>query len=135
MKEFLGRVVYNFILILIGIGIAHSQLPSDLITYQDAPIKPLSLQHVSPESAKAIDAGNSPLGAWEPMAQFTLGRANSEDSTVLQSWYSNVGIPESLTKFSQAEEPLPASVVENTTAGNVSEFPADFQSNADIMFL
>ena len=82
------NVLRNFVLIMIGVMIAHytasAQLPSDLITKQPAPAC-LDLGNTAPDSAKAIDGLNPELQAFKLTEMADLGHYNTAIQPVIQA--------------------------------------------------
>ena len=114
------NVLRNFILIMIGVAIAHSvvsaQLPSDFITHQNAPAV-ADLQHVSPEAVKAIDNLNPGLTSFHLTDMADLGHYSA--STREETQESNETQTEAIRDF-VGEEVAPLVNVGNLT-GNVTE--------------
>lgn len=94
------NVLRNFILIMIGVAIAHSvvsaQLPSDFITYQNAP-SAIDLQHVSPNAARSIDNLNPELTTFQLVDMADLGHYSA--STREETQESNETQTEAIKDF------------------------------------
>lgn len=83
MKPFMRGVAYNFLLIMIGITIAHSTLPSDEIRHVAAP-GVIDLQHIDPAAPKAFAAQDGNLSMFSLRELPNLGHYCSWADTEVQ---------------------------------------------------
>ena len=108
------NVLRNFILIMIGVMIAHftasAQLPSDLITKQPAPTC-IDLSNTAPSSARVIDALNPELGPFKLIETANLGH------------YSAALVEETQADMDTATEAVKGFLVGDVAAGNSSLEP------------
>ena len=108
------NVLRNFILIMIGVMIAHftasAQLPSDLITKHPAPVC-LDLRNTAPSSALAIDALNPELGPFKLIETANLGH------------YSAALVEETQGDLDTATNVVKGFLVGDVAAGNSSLEP------------
>jgi hypothetical protein len=93
--------------LLILIGIAGAQLPSDLIVKQNAPTK-LDLSNTAPSSAKAINDLNAKLTKQPKWSMPDIGYLTSEKVTLVQTDFELV--TKAIQNFVNGSNALPVSV-------------------------
>lgn len=101
--------------LLLLVGLASAQLPSDFITHQNAP-SAIDLQHVSPNAVKAIDNLNPELAAFQPTDMADLGHYSASTREEIQ--VSNETQTEAIRDF-VGDEVAPLGNVGNL-AGNAT---------------
>ena len=84
------------LIIVLLIGLASAQLPSDFITHQNAPLA-IDLQHVSPNAARSIDNLNPELTAFQLVDMADLGHYSA--STREETQESNETQTEAIKDF------------------------------------
>lgn len=107
------RIILGLLLL---VGLASAQLPSDLIAHQNAP-PAIDLQHVSPNAAKLIDNLNPGLSSFQLTDMADLGHYSA--STREETQGSNETQTEAIKDFVGGEV-APLVNVGNPT-GNVTE--------------
>ena len=70
--------------LLLLVGLASAQLPSDFITHQNAP-SAIDLQHVSPNAAKSIDNLNPELTSFQMRDMADLGHYSTATREEIQA--------------------------------------------------
>ena len=98
----------SLLIVLLLIGFANAQLPSDLITKHPAPVC-LDLLNTAPSSALAIDALNPVLGPFKLIETANLGH------------YSAALVEETQADMDTATEAVKGFLVGDEVAGNGSE--------------
>ncbi|WP_442766596.1 hypothetical protein [Mitsuokella multacida] len=100
------------VLIVVALAALSAAMPSDLI--QKGP-KPglLALSGTTPESAKAIDALNEPLGMFRARDIPNIGHYASWAATYDQDLEAPVGVPEKLLNFTKMKIDLPENISES----------------------
>lgn len=106
----------TFLAIVLLIGLASCQLPSDLITKQPVPTA-IDLSNVAPSSAKAIDGLNPELTRSQFSDIDNLGHYNSYNIEEVQN--ATDGIDPTLQKFAGGTEALLPNV--GNATGNITE--------------
>lgn len=100
------------LIIVLLIGLASAQLPSDFITHQNAP-SAIDLQHVSPNAAKSIDNLNPELSSFELRDMADLGHYSASTREEIQG--SNETQTEAIKEF------VGGSVAPLVNVGNLTE--------------
>jgi hypothetical protein len=107
------RIILGLLLL---VSLASAQLPSDLITHQNAPVA-IDLQHVSPNAARSIDNLNPELTAFQTRDMADLGHYSA--STGEETQGSNETQTEAIKDF-VGESVAPLVNVGNAT-DNITE--------------
>ena len=100
----------SLLIVLLLVGLASAQLPSDLITKQPAPVV-LDLSNTAPSSAKAIDGLNPELAAFKLTEMAPLGH------------YNAALVEETQADMDTATEAVKGFLVGDVAAGNSSLEP------------
>ena len=103
------RIILGLLLL---VGLASAQLPSDLIAHQNAP-SAIDLQHVSPNAVKAIDRSHAELTAFQPRDMADLGHYSA--STREETQESNETQTEAIKDF------VGESIAPLVNVGNVTD--------------
>ena len=99
----------SLLIVLLLIGMAAGQLPSDLIIKQPAPVR-LDLSNTAPDSAKAIDSLNPELQAFKLTETAPLGHYNAATLPVIQA--ANETAVAAITTFLEGNEEQGAGKIE-----------------------
>jgi hypothetical protein len=109
----ISLVLLSFLII---VSLAQVILPSDMITKIPAP-SVLDLQHVDPNSAKAIDAQNPNLTDKQPTRMANYGSYYSDTAQPSAVQNDLAGVPKSTLNFSERNESVPLAGVKVDDGG------------------
>lgn len=104
----------HVIFVVVALVAVSSAMPSDLIRTGPKPAL-LALSGTIPESAKAIDALNEPLGMFRAWDIPNIGHYASWAAVYDQDLEAPAGVPEKLLNFTEMQVDLPENVSDSNS--------------------